>query len=184
MMMNQFNIGEKATVLDDDIQGVVIAISGNVVTIETAEGFHLAYDRAALIPDSTTDFKQLVGKFGVSSINKDLPAKNKNIQKPKSKKEIPAPEFDLHIEKLVQNFRGMSNYDILTLQLDTAKRHIEFALRNRIPKIILIHGVGEGVLKTELDYLLARYEQIDFRSANFQKYGQGATEVYFIQNLR
>lgn len=182
--MNLFNIGEKVTVLDEDVQGVVTAISGNVITIETTEGFHLVYDRAALLLDNTTDFKQLVGRLGVSSLEKDLPKKQKNVPKLKSKKEIPAPEFDLHIEKLVQNFSGMSNYDILTLQLDTAKRHIEFALRNRIPKIILIHGVGEGVLKTELDYLLARYEQIDIRPANFQKYGQGATEVYFIQNPR
>jgi hypothetical protein len=32
---------------------------------------------------------------------------------------------------------GMSNYDILTLQSETAKRHIEFAIRNRIRKIVL-----------------------------------------------
>jgi hypothetical protein len=31
----------------------------------------------------------------------------------------------------------MSNYDILTLQSETAKRHIEFAIKNRIPKIVL-----------------------------------------------
>jgi hypothetical protein len=37
----------------------------------------------------------------------------------------------------------MSNYDILTLQTETAKRHIEFAIRNRIPKIVFIHGVGK-----------------------------------------
>lgn len=182
--MNLFNIGAKVTVLDEDIQGVVIAVSGNVITIETSEGFHLAYHSTELILDNASDFKQLVGRLGVSSLEKDLPKKRKNNAKPKSKKEIPAPEFDLHIEKLVQNFRGMSNYEILTLQLDTAKRHIEFALRNRIPKIILIHGVGEGVLKTELDYLLARYEQIDVSLANFQKYGLGATEIYFIQNPR
>ena len=76
----------------------------------------------------------------------------------------------------------MSNYDILTLQTETAKRHIEFAIRNRIPKIVFIHGVGEGILKAELDFLLGRYDGIDFQDANYQKYGLGATEVYFRQN--
>ena len=76
----------------------------------------------------------------------------------------------------------MNNYDILNLQTETAKRQIEFAMRNRIPKIVFIHGVGEGVLKSELDFLLGRYDNLKFQDANFQKYGQGATEVYFIQN--
>jgi dsDNA-specific endonuclease/ATPase MutS2 len=91
-------------------------------------------------------------------------------------------EVDLHIEKLVPNKRGMSNYDILTLQSETAKRQIEFAIKNRMPKVVLIHGVGEGVLKAELDFLLGRYEGITFRDADYQKYGLGATEVYIKQN--
>lgn len=78
----------------------------------------------------------------------------------------------------------MSNYDILTLQTETAKRHIDFAIRNRIPKIVFIHGVGEGILKAELDFLLGRYENIVFQDANYQKYGFGATEVYFKQNSK
>jgi hypothetical protein len=80
----------------------------------------------------------------IRRINVDEIAKEKEIPKPrnfvkekKSKHEIAAPEFDLH-RKLVPNKRGMSNYDILTLQTETAKRHIEFAIRNR--KDCFIHG--------------------------------------------
>ena len=51
----------------------------------------------------------------------------------------------------------------------------------RIPKIVFIHGVGEGVLKSELDFMLGRYEEVYFQDANYQKYGQGATEVGFKQ---
>jgi hypothetical protein len=43
----------------------------------------------------------------------------------------------------------MSNYDILTLQSETAKRHIEFAIKNRIPKIVLSMELVK-VLKAEL----------------------------------
>jgi hypothetical protein len=43
----------------------------------------------------------------------------------------------------------MSNYDILTLQSETAKRHINLRLKFQI---VFIHGVGEGVLKAELDF--------------------------------
>jgi dsDNA-specific endonuclease/ATPase MutS2 len=78
----------------------------------------------------------------------------------------------------------MSNYDILTLQMDTAKRQLDFAIRNRMPKLVFIHGVGEGVLKAELDFLLGRYVGISFQDANYQKYGLGATEVYIKQQVK
>jgi dsDNA-specific endonuclease/ATPase MutS2 len=67
--------------------------------------------------------------------------------------------------------------------LDTAKRQIDAAIKNRIPRLVLIHGVGEGVLKSELDYLLGRYDNLTFQDGNYQKYGLGATEVYFIQKM-
>jgi hypothetical protein len=116
--------------------------------------------------------------------DKEIPKSRSFVKEKKIKGEIPPPEFDLHIEKLAKNFKGMSNFDILNLQSETAKRHIEFAIRNRIPKIVFIHGVGEGILKAELDFLLGRYESISFRDANYQKYGLGATEVFIRQNSK
>src|SRR5690606_32671929 len=98
--------------------------------------------------------------------------------KPKERN-APPMEVDLHIEKLVNSYRGMSNYDILNLQMETAKRQIEFASRKRIQKLVFIHGVGEGVLKAELDSLLGRYDNLKFYDADYQKYGIEATEVYF-----
>ena len=91
-------------------------------------------------------------------------------------------EVDLHIEKLTRSSRGMSNYDILNLQMETAKRQLEFAIGKRIQKIVFIHGVGEGVLKAELDFFLGRYDNLKFYDADYQKYGLGATEVYIFQN--
>ena len=102
----------------------------------------------------------------------------------KSKKDEFVLEVDLHIEKLVPNKRGLSNYDILNIQMETAKRQLNFAMQNRMPKVVFIHGVGEGVLKAELDFLLGRYDNVTFQDANFQKYGLGATEVYFKQNTK
>ncbi len=69
-----------------------------------------------------------------------------------------------------------------TLQWDTAQRKLEFAIGKRIQKIVFIHGVGEGVLKMELETLFRRYDNVKFYEADFQKYGLGATEVYIYQN--
>jgi hypothetical protein len=45
----------------------------------------------------------------------------------------------------------MSNYDILTLQSETAKRHIEFAIKTEFQKLFY-SWCGRGVLKAELDF--------------------------------
>lgn len=177
--------GDKVSVLDDAFDGVVLEVKGNVVTIETTDGFQMTYFVNELVKtNNSNELRNQIGSVNFSSIKKqkEIPKPRSFVKDKKVKGEIPPPEFDLHIEKLVKNHQRLSNFDILTIQLDTAKRHLDFAVRNRIPKIVLIHGVGEGILKSELDFLLNRYDGIDFKDGNYQKYGQGATEVYFKQN--
>jgi dsDNA-specific endonuclease/ATPase MutS2 len=177
----KFNKGDKVTVLDDDFEGVVSSVQGEQVTIETKDGFELTYhERELILMPGRLNINSSVPEMKQVLKEKEIP-KPRSFVKEKKTREIPPPEFDLHIEKLAKNYKSMSNYDILTLQMDTAKYHIEFAIRNRIPKIVFIHGVGEGVLKAELDFMLGRYDNIDFRDANYQKYGLGATEVFIRQ---
>jgi dsDNA-specific endonuclease/ATPase MutS2 len=179
-----FAKGDKIAVLDDAINGVVLKVNNKIVTIETEDGFELDFNEKELILiESSGELLKNISITNFSAI-----AKEKEIHKPrsfvkekKSNKDEFVLEIDLHIEKLVPNKRGMSNYDILNLQTETVKRQMDFAQRNRIPKVVFIHGVGEGVLKAELDFLLGRYENVTFQDANYQKYGLGATEVYFIQ---
>jgi hypothetical protein len=82
---------------------------------------------------------------------KEIPKPRNFVKEKKSKHEIAAPEFDLHRKVSAQQTRNVD--DILTLQTETAKRHIEFAIRNRIPKIFFIHGVGRN-LKSRVGFLI------------------------------
>lgn len=175
--------GDKVAVLDDNMEGKVVDVKNKRVTIETTDGFELTFDEKELIKIGKNDLNFNLASQSINQIikEKEIP-KPRSFVKEKKVKEVGVPEFDLHIEKLVKNYRGMSNYEILTLQAETAKRHVEFAIKNRIPKIVFIHGVGEGVLKFELDFMLGRYDNIIFQDGNYQKYGLGATEVYFKQN--
>jgi len=177
-----FQVGDKVSVLDDDIDGVVVSIKNQEITIDTSDGFSLTFKANELIKignSAEIDFN--FSKAKVIS-EKEISKPNYSNKEKKSKKEVPVPDFDLHIEKLVKNYKAMSNYEILTIQTETAKKHIDFAIRNRIPKIVLIHGVGDGVLKSEINFMLGRYDGVTFQDANYQKYGLGATEVYFKQN--
>lgn len=180
-------LGDFVLVLDEDLSGVVQNINGNTVSIETNDGFLLDFQANELV---VKDKKESLASQIFSNSSIDAVVSEKEIPKRKNQPKVrvkdryePTMEVDLHIHQLVKSSRGMSNHDMLTLQLDTAKHKLEFAINKRIQKIVFIHGVGEGVLKMELDYLFGRYNNVKFYDANYQKYGLGATEVYIYQNV-
>ncbi len=178
-----FKPGDLVAVLDDTLNGVVTAVCGSTVTVEIEAGFVMDYETSELI--KITDSSALkVSNFEIAQIKaeKEIP-KRKTIPKQKYKeRNAPKMEVDLHIHQLTKSSKGMSNHEMLNLQLATAQRQLEFAIRKRIQKVVFIHGVGEGVLKEELYYLFKRYDQLKYYDADYQKYGLGATEVYIYQN--
>ena len=87
---------------------------------------------------------------------------------------------DLHIEKLADNWKQMSNYEILSLQLRTFEKYYDLAIAHRQPTLIVIHGVGEGVLRNEIhDILRLKREVKSFVNQYHPSFGYGATEIYF-----
>ena len=186
-MIQKFEIGDKVAVLDDNISGVVIKVQNDEISVETTHNFVMTFFVNELVKINNSN--DLSGFFSIQSLgsvlrDKEEPKKRSFVKEKRSRKDEFVLEVDLHIEKLVPSKRGMSNYDILTLQMETAKRQLDFAIKNRMPKVVFIHGVGEGVLKAELDFMLGRYDNISFQDANYQKYGLGATEVYIKQNVK
>ena len=181
-----FEINDRVAVLDDDLSGTITKIEGSEITVATANGFELKFQDNELvkIKDSRLMSQSLFSNKSLESVLSEKESKKRqNPPKTPSKERTqPAMEVDLHINQLVKNTRAMQNHEMLNLQLETAKRRLEFAIQNRIQRIVFIHGVGEGVLKLELEYLFKRYDSLKFYDANYQKYGQGATEVYIFQS--
>ena len=181
----KFKKGDTVAVLDAAIRGLVIKVEKDGVFIVDEDGFELKYQFKQLVKieidqNELSKFSDINNPLLKAKIN---PEKKRNYAKKKVSKEgaIPPMEVDLHIQHLVKSYKGMQNFDILTIQLDTAKHKLEFAIRKRIPRIVFIHGVGEGVLQKELHYLFGRYP-VRISEGSYQKYGLGATEVYILQN--
>lgn len=179
--MSDFQIGDAVETLDDIITGSIITVQGKEITIETDDGFQMTFNASELVKISG---EISVSNYEVAQIKseKEIPKKRKTQTSKPKERNAPKMEVDLHIHQLTKSFRGMSSYDMLNLQMETAKRQLEFAMRKRIPKVVFIHGVGEGVLKEELKYLFGRYDNVKYYDADYQKYGLGATEVYILQN--
>jgi len=88
--------------------------------------------------------------------------------------------IDLHIEKLTDDWTRMSNYEILRLQLKTFEKYYHLAVAHHQPSLIVIHGVGEGVLRNEIhDILRLKNEVKSFVNQYHPSFGYGATEIFF-----
>ena len=127
------------------------------------------------------DFKELKDKLEtkgpkiVGHIN-DLVNKEKFPEKHLVSKEI--AEVDLHIDELVEDMDGMTNVQMLSLQLNYFKKMLDSAIANHLKRIIFIHGVGNGKLKNSIAEILATdYPFIEVFDASMAKYGVGATEI-------
>jgi hypothetical protein len=86
-------------------------------------------------------------------------------------------EIDLHIEELIDNFNGMSNFEIIQIQLNSFKNVLDKAINGHCRKLIVIHGVGNGKLKQEVRNILSSHKNLRFYDGSYAKYGFGATEV-------
>jgi dsDNA-specific endonuclease/ATPase MutS2 len=56
------------------------------------------------------------------------------------------------------------------------------AIAYKFNKVIFIHGIGNGSLKQAILQRLQEYEDIEFRTASFAKYGNGAVELVIHRN--
>ena len=72
----------------------------------------------------------------------------------------------------------MNAAEMLRLQLDTFEKHLDLAVAHGRSEITFIHGIGNGILKSELHKRLGRNKQVaSFSDAKKEKFGYGATLV-------
>lgn len=87
---------------------------------------------------------------------------------------------DLHIEKLTDSWKHLSNFEILTIQLKEFEKFYDLAVAHQQPTLTIIHGVGVGKLRDEIhDILKTKKEVKSFVNQYHPSYGYGATEIYF-----
>jgi hypothetical protein len=80
----------------------------------------------------------------------DVPATSSK----KSNKNEEIPSIDLHHHELNLDERFLSKHDILTAQTDAFKRFCNQMIQTKVKRFRVVHGIGEGRLKTELRVLV------------------------------
>ena len=183
-----FNIGDKVRFLNSDGYGIITKILGsNTVELENNFGFQEEYEISELVSErKQEDYQtenlsfdyQIKSKINAeknSKKNLDLKRKFKHLEKYGAKERV---VIDLHIENLIDTHNGMSNSEILKIQMTHFKLFLNKSIDKKQRKIVVIHGVGEGVLRHEIRKELDIYHPyFEYYDASYDEFGYGATEI-------
>jgi hypothetical protein len=115
-------------------------------------------------------------------ISKLMNSGMKVVDAKKFKQNLPPPRtvVDIHIEKLVHDHRHLGNAEILEIQLKEFEKWYDIAVMQQASMFIVVHGVGDGVLRHEVhEFLKYKKEVKSFVNQFHPNFGYGATEIFF-----
>jgi len=188
-MSSALRPGDKVSFLDEAGGGVVLRVLPRErLLVRTHDGFELEFPVRAVVPRVMGDQDHRVSdhQAGMIAANDVLEEQRRRKQAvrgirpgktPKRPEDASVAEVDLHLHELVEDETRLSHEEKLSYQLAYFERALEGAIRDGKRKLIVIHGVGEGVLREEVRRILQFYETVQFHDADPRRYGSGATEV-------
>lgn len=143
--------------------------------------FHEKAHIFKIVDDSTEDeIKQKTdynSSLAMAEKEEKINQKDKKISETKPDIE----EVDLHIHEIVEDYSGLSEGEILKIQLNRFYDALDKAVNENIRKIVFIHGLGNGKLKHEIRKAIdTKYPDLTYQDASFKEYGFGATLVKLI----
>jgi DNA-nicking Smr family endonuclease len=187
-----FKIGDKVRFLNSDGHGIITKILDlERVELENNYGFLEEYKISELVPERKQEdyqtenlafdqeIKSKLNSEKTNNKNFDLKRKFRHLESYGSKKRV---VLDLHIENLIDSHNGMSNSAILKIQMSHFKSFLNKSIDKKQRKIVVIHGVGEGVLRHEIRKELDIYHPyFEYYDASYDDFGYGATEIRLIK---
>ena len=181
----KIEVGHKVKFINEDLEGEIIAIvSSDKVVVSSSDGFDHTVSLTDIIVvggdnqvNYTVSETKLSAKIA-SKLNDVGSSKFLNRYTNSSKYQLGrVVEVDLHLEELVEFPSKLDDWQKLHTQMQHVKNCLGAATAKRIKRLVFIHGIGTGVLKTELHNYLSGFENVEFKQGDFNTYGSGATEV-------
>ena len=191
MFGQKLRIGDRVSFLDEVGGGVVLrAARPGHVLVRTDDGFELERAMKGLVrvESDKQAYKVTDHQASMVAANDVMEEKRKKRGDVRPGKTPPKPEdkgvaeVDLHLHELVEDETKLSQAERLSYQLAYFERSLEAAIRDGKRKLIVIHGVGEGVLREEVRRMLQYYDGVRFHDADMRRYGSGAAEVLILRH--
>ena len=186
----QVRVGAEVSFLNETGGGRVLELLGkHRAKVHTRDGFVLEYALSELVLNRCDPSRSVSDHHAQLRASDDRMAERIERNKGKGASvnnggRAPVPvgdlgvmEVDLHLHKLVDDEAALSNDAKLRFQLEFFERRLNTAIRERKKRVIVIHGVGEGILREEVRKTLQFYEGVRFDDADPRRYGYGATAI-------
>lgn len=162
----KFSIGERVSILNETGTYTIVNIADTYAEVEDEHGFDQKVTLGLIVKTKPVVSREIVIK-DADETGSSIAKKGLDM----------IPSIDLHFEALLDEDDRFSSYDKLNLQIKRFREFINQNLAKRKTKVLVIHGVGEGRLKSELATLLYKSEGYVMHDANFSSNGVGASYV-------
>lgn len=167
--------GDFVKVIDEDHSGIVTKVEIDKVYLECEDGFVYSYHLNQIVKPITDGVE-----FDFSQSNEELNERISIGELSKLPIELHKQKWliDLHLESLAPRKKFKMQHEALLFQLEVVKKCIEKAIQKRQRRIIFVHGIGKGRLRTEMRYFIDHhYNKIEYFDGDYRDFGFGATEV-------
>ena len=170
----QFKIGDSVRFLDQEGDAKVVGIIDDKnVTIEDESGFEYPYPIAQLVAVNSRVKEQI-------AYDKKPIIKQEEKPAYKAFNDDSINHVDIHAHRLISNPEAYSLDYILDIQLNAVKAAIRKSIQQKAKSLVIIHGEGKGSLKNKVRKQLIEFREIkEIIDASYEKFGKGATEVFF-----
>ncbi|SKB85724.1 hypothetical protein SAMN05660477_01468 [Soonwooa buanensis] len=161
-------IGDAVSILDDDLRGHITSVKPNGYDVKDEFGFVYFFpkDKVLLLDKSLyDDIKVSVKKENTKPVSK------------KHKKE--AFRIDLHFENLVKNPHDYESFERLMIQREKLQESIEFCRKHKLKRMIIIHGIGDGVLQNMVYDVIRGLADVEYDDDGFFYHQSGSIELIF-----
>lgn len=162
-------IGDKVSVIDEDLKGVITSIKGEIVVFKDNHGFTHQYKKTKVVLQNPEIYNL------VKTVQKK--ESSKHVSKKHNKAHL---VLDLHFENLVEKPGQFDSFERLFIQKEKLAETLEFCRRNNLKKLEVIHGIGDGVLQKMVHDYLSGQMNLEFEESDFFYHSTGSVMVKLI----
>lgn len=161
-------IGDNVSVVDEDLDGIVTSVKGNIVVFKDEFGFTYQYPKEKLVPKNA-------GLYDNIRVEKKQEFQ-KVISRKHQKNHL---VLDLHFHNLVKNPSDYGSFERLFIQKEKLLKVMEFCRKNHLKRLEIVHGIGDGILQKLVWDTLESQTGIDFYNKEILHHQSGAVMVEF-----
>lgn len=161
-------IGDKVSILNDNLEGIVTSVHGDEVIFKDEHGFTYRYEKAMLVVQNASIYEHIkpVEKYSESKVSSKKHNKSHLV-------------LDLHFDKLVKAPANYNSIERLFHQREKLLETLEFCKNNRVKKMEIIHGLGDGTVQKMVIQTLEDQTGLDFHNKDILHHQSAGIIVEF-----